>query len=269
VKRLFEIGSKITIRTDLKTGMSIKFGVNEEMEKLAGKESKILDIDGGVYRLEIDNKEFSWNISMFTEFQLILEKHKKWLNNDSEGERANLSDADLSDADLSDADLSDADLRYANLSDADLSDANLSDADLSDADLSDADLSDADLSDADLSDAENVQYPIVCPERGSFIGFKKAKSEDFDPVIVELLILEDAKRSSATTRKCRCSKTKVLSITSLDEKENYNKAMSNYAINFIYEVGKIVEVDDFDENRWNECSAGIHFFITRQEAVDY
>jgi len=224
VKRLFEIGSKITIRTDLKTGMSIKFGVNEEMEKLAGKESKILDIDGGVYRLEIDNKEFSWNISMFTEFQLILEKHKKWLNNDSEGERANLSDADLSDADLSDA---------------------------------------------DLSDAENVQYPIVCPERGSFIGFKKAKSEDFDPVIVELLILEDAKRSSATTRKCRCSKTKVLSITSLDEKENYNKAMSNYAINFIYEVGKIVEVDDFDENRWNECSAGIHFFITRQEAVDY
>jgi len=234
VKRLFEIGSKITIRTDLKTGMSIKFGVNEEMEKLAGKESKILDIDGGVYRLEIDNKEFSWNISMFTEFQLILEKHKKWLNNDSEGERANLSDADLSDADLSDADLSDAD-----------------------------------LSDADLSDAENVQYPIVCPERGSFIGFKKAKSEDFDPVIVELLILEDAKRSSATTRKCRCSKTKVLSITSLDEKENYNKAMSNYAINFIYEVGKIVEVDDFDENRWNECSAGIHFFITRQEAVDY
>jgi len=219
VKRLFEIGSKITIRTDLKTGMSIKFGVNEEMEKLAGKESKILDIDGGVYRLEIDNKEFSWNISMFTEFQLILEKRKKWLNNDSEGERANLSDADLSDA--------------------------------------------------DLSDAENVQYPIVCPERGSFIGFKKAKSEDFDPVIVELLILEDAKRSSATTRKCRCSKTKVLSITSLDEKENYNKAMSNYAINFIYEVGKIVEVDDFDENRWNECSAGIHFFITRQEAVDY
>lgn len=35
MKRLFEIGSKITIRTDLKTGMSIKFGVNEEMEKLA------------------------------------------------------------------------------------------------------------------------------------------------------------------------------------------------------------------------------------------
>lgn len=28
-------------------------------------------------------------------------------------------------------------------------------------------------------------------------------------------------------------------------------------------------MDDFDENRKNECSTGIHFFITRQEAEDY
>lgn len=28
-------------------------------------------------------------------------------------------------------------------------------------------------------------------------------------------------------------------------------------------------VEDFDEDRRNECAAGIHFFITRQEAVDY
>ena len=34
-------------------------------------------------------------------------------------------------------------------------------------------------------------------------------------------------------------------------------------------VGDIVRVDNFDKNRWNECSTGIHFFITRQEAVDY
>ena len=25
----------------------------------------------------------------------------------------------------------------------------------------------------------------------------------------------------------------------------------------------------FDTNRWNECAPGIHFFITRQEAVNY
>nr|DAE41777.1 MAG TPA: hypothetical protein [Caudoviricetes sp.] len=38
---------------------------------------------------------------------------------------------------------------------------------------------------------------------------------------------------------------------------------------FIYKVGEIVTVDDFDDNRWNECSTGIHFFINRQEAVNY
>ena len=254
MKRLFEIGSKITIRSDLKAGMFINFGVNKDMEKLAGKKSKILDIDNGIYKLEIDNKKFSWNISMFAEFQLILEKHKKWLMNDPEGERGNLRYADLRNADLSDANLRYADLRYADLRNADLRYTNLRYTN---------------LRNADLRYAENVQYPIACPERGSFIGFKKAKSEDFDPVIVELLILEDAKRISATTRKCRCSKAKVLSITSVDESKKYKKAMSNHDNSFIYEVGEIVEVDNFDEDRWNECSTGIHFFITRQEAVDY
>jgi hypothetical protein len=102
------------------------------------------------------------------ELKIILEKHRKWLNNDG-GERAELSGAELSDANLSDADLhyadlsdadlrradlSNADLRYANLSDADLSDANLSHAELSDANLSHANLSHADLSGADLSGAD-------------------------------------------------------------------------------------------------------------------
>lgn len=117
------------------------------------------------------------------ELAKILELHKKWLNGEEGGERANLSGADLrwanlsganlrwadlsgaylssadlsranlSSADLSGADLSGADLRWAYLSSADLSGANLSSADLSSADLSGADLSCADLSDANLSGA--------------------------------------------------------------------------------------------------------------------
>ena len=55
------------------------------------------------------------------ELAKILEKHKKWLDDDPDGERADLSDADLSDADLSDANLSRADLSLADLSVADLS----------------------------------------------------------------------------------------------------------------------------------------------------
>ena len=192
---------------------------------------------------------------------------------------ANLSGANLSGADLYEANLSGANLYGANLYGANLRGANLSGADLSGADLSGADLygvnlRGANLSGADLRLAKNIpSYAchLVCPEEGSFIGFKKAHtaSPDFREAIVKLLITEDAKRSSATTRKCRCDKAKVISITSLDGKENFTTAYSYYDRIFQYTVGQTVIIDDFDEDRWNECSTGVHFFITREEAIDY
>ena len=191
---------------------------------------------------------------------------------------ANLNFANLSDANLRGVDLSYANLNYANLSYADLRGVDLSFADLRGADLSFADLSYADLRCANLrgvdlnfADLREIRYnestsffALQCPQEGSFIGYKCA-----DNKIIKLLITEDAKRSSATSRKCRCSKAKVLSIESIYGKEKFDKVESDYDRNFIYEVGKIVEVKNFDENRWNECSTGIHFFITRQEAVNY
>lgn len=54
------------------------------------------------------------------ELSKILELHKKWLNNECDGVRADLRRANLSDANLSDADLRCADLSSANLSSADL-----------------------------------------------------------------------------------------------------------------------------------------------------
>ena len=125
-----------------------------------------------------------------------------------------------------------------------------------------ANLRGADLYGADLYGAN---LALACPEKGSFTAFKKAN--DF---IVELLIPEDAKRSSATSRKCRCSKAKVISITTPSgDNADITNVASGYDPNFIYRVGETVEVDNFDEDRWNECAPGIHFFITRQEAVDY
>lgn len=50
----------------------------------------------------------------------ILDKHKKWLNDEGGGERANLRGADLRGADLHCADLHCADLSDANLYNADL-----------------------------------------------------------------------------------------------------------------------------------------------------
>ena len=220
------------------------------------------------------------------ELDKILRKHKLWMMNDPEGEMANLSWVDLSGADLSRADLPGADLSRADLSWVDLSEANLSWVDLSEANLSEAnlsganlyraDLSEANLSGADLyranlswanlSGAKNINYPIACPEKGSFIAFKKASGG----FIVKLEIPEDAKRCSATTRKCRCSKARVVSITNPDGTETeVTSVASKRDAGFVYKVGEVVEVPNFDENRWNECSSGIHFFITRQEAVDY
>lgn len=117
----------------------------------------------------------------------------------------------------------------------------------------------------------------VCPQEGSFIGYKKAYYNRFiygrlieEPYIVKLLILEDAKRSSSTSRKCRCSKAKVLSITNLDGTKTCIKTVySDYDEKFKYTVGEIVEVKNFDENRWHECAPGIHFWMDRIEAVEY
>lgn len=191
---------------------------------------------------------------------------------------ANLKGADLSYANLRGADLTYAILRranlsYANLSEVDLTYANLREANLIGTNLGYADLSCADLTDAILIDANlkgieyntsTTSFALQCPEKGSFIGYKKANNK-----IVELLITEDSKRSSATSRKCRCSKAKVLSITNIENTKEYDEVASDFNYSFVYRVDEIVEVEDFDENRWEECSTGIHFFMTRDEAVNY
>ena len=179
------------------------------------------------------------------DIKLILKKHAKWIRGEDGGERADLCGADLRNADLCNADLCNANLRGANLCCANLRGAK--------------------NTDKTAWDAYTAFYPLQCPETGSFIGYKKAADK-----IVMLEICADAKRSSATSRKCRCSKAKVLAITNLDGSESgLSEIESDYDEDFIYCVGETVEVPDFDENRWNECTAGIHFFITREEAVKY
>ena len=178
------------------------------------------------------------------ELNKVLENHKHWLNGDCDGWEE--MKADWRDADLRDADLRNADLCGANLRNADLCYAN--------------------LCGADLRNAVNVPFiPYACPDFGMFIGYKKASG-----YIVELEIPEDAKRLSATTRKCRCNKAKVLRILNYDRTvADVTEVRSNYNSTFVYKVGDIVSVYNFDEDRFNECSTGIHFFINFQEAVDY
>lgn len=179
---------------------------------------------------------------------------------------ANLYGANLSRASLRGANLCEANLRGADLRGADLYGANLSRANLREANLRGADLSRVNLYGVNLYETKNVPFiPYICPDFGAFIGWKKANSH-----IVCLEIPEDAKRLSGTTRKCRCNKAKVLSISNMDGSESgLIEIESSYDREFIYRVGEMVQVEGFDDDRWNECSTGIHFFINRQEAVEY
>ena len=184
---------------------------------------------------------------------------------------ANLSWADLAGADLAGADLESADFSWADLADANLKNANLKDANLKGAFLEGAclavaDLTAAVLNAAHLNGAKNIPYiPLACPSEGAFVAWKKVREK----YLVKLQIPEDARRLSATTRKCRCDKAIVLEITSLDGTEHYNEVTNTNYNKTIYKVGEIVYPDSFDENRLNECSHGIHFFINKQDAINY
>ena len=185
---------------------------------------------------------------------------------------ANLYGADLRGADLYGADLSNANLRDADLYGADLRDADLYGADLRGADLRDAGLRGADLYGADLCGANIPFIPFSCPTDGAFIGWKKIteyKELYKGDYLVKLGIPEDARRCSATTYKCRCDKARVLEITRIEDGEGVDIITNTDYCECVYKVGEMVMPDSFDENRWNECSNGIHFFINKQQAIDY
>ena len=183
---------------------------------------------------------------------------------------ANLKGANLKGVNLKGVNLSNADLQRANLGDADLQDVNLRYADLRCANLMGASLERTDTGNANLHGANDVPYiPMTCPDKGAFIAWKKAFAF-YDTYIVKLLIPEDARRSSATGRKCRADKAVVLSIEPIFEIPVIpDEVYSRYDPSFAYKVGQTVVVPDFDTDRFNECSTGIHFFINRREAIDY
>jgi len=167
---------------------------------------------------------------------------------------ANLNSANLSDANLICANLNSADLRGADLSGANLRCADLNSADLSGADLSGANLSGADLRGADLKDCKGLEQQCILPE-GQIIGYKKLE----DGSIAKLRIAASVKRINAYgSRECRAESAFVLSSTGSRAKRDgmpYPKR------------GKVTP-DKYDPDPRVECSHGIHFFITEQEAKD-
>ena len=173
------------------------------------------------------------------ELDKILADHKKWAYGDG-GKCANLRDADLRGANLQCADLQCADLRGANLRDADLRGAN--------------------LQCADLRDAYLPRFQI--PQTGTLDVFKKV-----DGKIVSLRVPAKAKRMiSLIGRKCRAEYVKVLNIEG--GKPVSSNGMGN-GVETVYAIGKIVKPDSYDDDIRVECSHGIHFWLTLEEAKEW
>ena len=175
-----------------------------------------------------------------TELAEVLRLHTLWRQGMAEGVRANLSGANLSRADLSGANLS-----RANLSRADLSGANLYCA-------------------TPVMTGHQIATFRIVPEVGGFYGFKKVSNQ----AVLKIFIPEDAKRlNSFGSRKCRASKIKVMEIAIEGDTPGQTIFKSStHDTKLEYSVGQEVSVSDFCDDLKQECAAGIHFFLTLEEA---
>jgi len=118
--------------------------------------------------------------------------------------------------------------------------------------------------------SENTNIPpsfyrqtLTLPE-GDLIVYKSLR----DNLIAKLLIPSDAKRSHSTSGKFRASKAKVLEISNFTGTDVCFSGRSFYN-NALYETGKDFIPNGFDTDPFAECSHGVHFFITREEAIKY
>lgn len=196
---------------------------------------------------DLSNIDFS-----FTSFQNVV------LNN-ADFAGSSLANARFDGCPLHQCTFTDADLRCASMRHCDFSGSSLRGANLYDAILERATLT------AVATDERTKWFRLHCPAHGPFVAFKKC----FNDRIVQLLVPADAKRTSATLPSCRCDKARVLKITNFAQTEEYDEAWSLVDDQFVYRRGQWVTVADFNEDRWCDSTTGIHFWLTRKEAMAY
>lgn len=183
----------------------------------------------------------------------------------------NLRYVDFRKADLSGVNFVDSIIEYADFRESDLTYARFEDAIIRCSTFKSANLTGANFKNASLriivfDGAINIPYIASNLPTGEFIAWKKCQNK-----IIKLKILEDSKRSKALSDKCRCDKALVLGFEELNGTPitDITEIVNTDYTECHYKVGKIVYADKWDDNRWNECSNGIHFFIDRQSAVEY
>jgi hypothetical protein len=142
--------------------------------------------------------------------------------------------------------------------------ADLYGAGLRGADLREANLYVADLRGADLRGAKLPHFQI---QQNSRIVVWKAVTG----AIAKLSIPAKAKRTASLIgRKCRADRAKVLGFyDKTGKKLPLQQAESKHSSEFLYTVKAYVEEPAYDDNPAVECTTGIHFFLTFEEAVEW
>lgn len=199
---------------------------------------------------------------------------------------SNLSSCCLENAKLDFAYLDYANLKYANLTYASLKSSHLYGAKLSNTIIEYVDFTNSDITEVSFDNAKgnNIEYRKGKILSESIIGYKKCKSNRKYGrfVIVTLEIPKDAIVFSINGDKCRTNKAKVISINLIeDESAEFNRAYSlssttpiniNYSSKdhyLSYYIGDEINIKNFNCQYNVECSNGIHFFMTKEEAINY
>jgi hypothetical protein len=191
--------------------------------------------------------------------------------------RANFEGADLQKADFTAANLGAANLHTAKVKGANFSGAVLTRAFCAYLDFSNTNLDGTDFYNADLIGVNwgNAKWGVtweaklqaakfkIVPD-GDVIGWKKLRGGR----IAKLLIPKEAQRSNGFNRRCRAEYAKVVSIVDKHGRP-CEDGTSRREASLRYIVGEIVRPDGYDEEWKNECSYGINFFTTFEEAEAY
>ena len=180
-------------------------------------------------------------------------------------ECANLRSANLECANLVGANLVGANLVGANLRGANLVGANLECANLEGANLRSANLEGANLEGANLRGAKGLHF-AHCPQEGAFFAYKATAN-----YLLKLQIPADALRTSAIAgRKCRASKAHVIAFFEKDGiPSTATSDVARHTSAFVYNLGQVAVPDSYDADPRLECTSGLHFFMTLEEAQEF
>lgn len=168
---------------------------------------------------------------------------------------SNLRGAVFSNANLSGADFSNANLDNAIFSNANLSGATFGNANISGALFNGANLRGTDFYGANLERIKGLFFQI--PQEGELIVYKKTTKG-----VVKLRVPPNAKRTATPVgRKCRAEFVEVL--------EAPEEAWDAHSQTVLYKKGETIYPDKYNPDWRIECTHGIHFFLTKEEAENY